>query len=381
MSEKKRILIVMGRYLPGFKTGGPVRSTKNLIDALGKEYEFRVLCQDRDLGDAEQYPNIKLNDWNEVGDALVYYIPEKKFTAKLLIRLSKEVDMIYMWGCFNRYTIKILWLKKFKKIKIPVVIAAMGLFSPKEFRIKYWKKKIVTETMNILGLFRNIYWSATSNIEAEQIRQEVKSRKEQFFIAEDLPRKVDTETIIKEKKEGELKIVWISRIAPVKNLINAIDILANIKYNIEFTIYGSVFDEKYWEKCKEKLNKLPKNIKWSFGGNIQSENVVKVLKTQHVFLFPTLGENYGHVIQESLSAGCPCIISDQTPWRDLENYGAGYVIKLENKNGYIQKIEDYVLMNSTQFQKCSSSAHFYAIENSNNKIKNTGYRKIFDSLT
>ena len=49
MTDGRRdILIIMGRYLPGYKDGGPVRSIKNLTDFLGKEYNFKILTCDRD---------------------------------------------------------------------------------------------------------------------------------------------------------------------------------------------------------------------------------------------------------------------------------------------------------------------------------------------
>jgi len=50
---RKDILIIMGRYLPGYKDGGPVRSIKNLTDFLGREYNFKILTCDRDHGDTE----------------------------------------------------------------------------------------------------------------------------------------------------------------------------------------------------------------------------------------------------------------------------------------------------------------------------------------
>lgn len=375
---KKRILIIMGRYLPGYRTGGPVRTTKNLIDALGEEYDFRVLCQDRDLGDKEQYPGIKVHEWNQVGNASVYYIPEKGFTSEIIIKLSQQVDMVYLWGCFTSFTLRALWLKRIGKICVPVVVAAMGLFSPKAFRIKYLKKKSVTMLMNALGLFKDVYWSATSQMEANDIKNHVSVKDTQIYIAEDLPRKVKDTRIFKDKEKNYLNVTWISRVAKKKNLILAIRILQKVNANINFSLYGPIYDNNYWGLCLKELKKLPDNIKWEYRGNVESEYVVDTLKKHHIFLFPTLGENYGHVIQEALSAGCPCIISDQTPWQDLEQNNAGFVYSLDDTNAFVNAVEKYADMNSDEFNKCINDTLQYAIKNSNYKVKNTGYRKIFD---
>ena len=45
---------------------------------------------------------------------------------------------------------------------------------------------------------------------------------------------------------------------------------------------------------------------------------------------PSKGENFGHIIMESLAASTPVIISDLTPWKDLENARAMF------KSGQIQ---------------------------------------------
>lgn len=377
---RKDILIIMGRYLPGYKDGGPVRSIKNLTDYLGDEYNFEILTCDRDHGDEKPYPNIDVNRWNRVGKAEVYYVPPKGFRQNLIVSLANNVDMVYVCGCFNDYAINTLIANRLGKIKVPVIVAAMGLFSPKEFHLKYKKKKSFIMIFNLLGMFKNIYWSATSEMEILEIRHQVRATPEQFYIAEDLPRKVDVIPIKKVKKTGELKIVWISRIAPKKNLKYAIELLKDVKSNVEFTIYGPVHVEEYWEQCKGELDKLPKNIKWVWKGNLESENVVDTLREYHVFLFPTLGENFGHVIQEALSAGCPCIISNQTPWQDFEQQGVGYVLPLEDDDLFVEAVEKYAAMGQDEFQRISDKAHQYAINVSNNKVKNTGYRKIFNEL-
>ena len=379
-NDKKDILIIMGRYLPGYKDGGPVRSIKNLVDYLGDEYNFKILTCDRDHGDEEAYPTIKVNDWNTVGKARVYYVPPKGFNFKTIRKLANESDLVYCCGCFNDYAINTLILKKFKQIKVPVVVAAMGLFSPEGFKLKYKKKQLFMTVFNILGMFKNIYWSATSDIEVKDIKSKVRAKNNSIFIAEDLPRVVKDIKIIKNKEKGKLKVVWISRIAPYKNLKGAIPIIKEIKGDIEFTIYGPQHVPEYWNECEEKLKKLPSNIKWSWKGNVESEKVVETLMGHHVFLFPTLGENYGHVIQEALSAGCPVILSDQTPWNDLEKNGIGFTYALDEKDKFVYAINKYLDLNREQFNEISNNALHYVLQNAEDKVGNSGYIKIFETI-
>ena len=93
-----------------------------------------------------------------------------------------------------------------------------------------------------------------------------------------------------------------------------------------------------------------------------------------------MGENYGHVIQEALSAGCPCILSDQTPWQDLEEKGVGFVYPLRDLSEFSKKVEQYARMNEQEWKNMIDNTQRYAIENSNKKVETTGYRTIFDTL-
>ncbi len=377
---RRDILIIMGRYLPGYKDGGPVRSIKNLTDFLGNEYNFKILACDRDHGDTKPYSSIKVNSWNCVGNAEVYYVPPKGFKQKLIVNLAKRTDLVYVCGCFNDYAINTLIANRLGRIKVPVVVAAMGLFSPGALKIKRLKKQVFINILNVFGFFKNVYWSATSEREVTDILEVIKTDKKKIMIAKDLPRVVQEENIIKNKECGKLRVVFISRFSPEKNLLQAIEILQQVKSNITFTLYGPDEDKNYWGKCKNELANLPHNIKWEWKGNLDSEKVVEVLKKQDVFLFPTKGENFGHTIQEALSAGCPCIISDQTPWQDFELQNVGYVLPLENNRPFVDAIEKYAAMSQEEFQVISEKAHQYAIRVSNDCVKDTGYRNIFDCL-
>ena len=376
---KKDILIITGRYLPGYKDGGPVRTIKNLTDYLGNEYNFRILTADRDHGDEAPYPDITVNTWNRVGNALVWYVPPGKFSFSIIRKMSEEADTVFISGCFSDYAIKTLILNRIGQIKKPVIIAPMGLFMPNAMKRKPIKYNSFIMLFKLLGMFHNVKWSVSSEIEEKCVKKEI-SPEAVCYIAKDLPRMVEEKTIHKRKKTGELRAFFFFFISPEKNIIQSIDILKECHSSIWFTIYGPILNQQYWEKVEEKLLELPSNIHAAYKGNINSEQVVETLEQEHVFLFTTIGENYSHVVHEALSAGCPCVISDQTPWQDLDKNCAGHVLPLNDNSRFVKAIESYAEMAETDFQKISDAAHDYARRVSRESAETTGYRVLFNSV-
>lgn len=373
----KKVLILMGRYLPGYKDGGPVRTIKNLTDIFGKEYDIRIMCKDRDHGDLQQYPNISVDTYNKVGNANVYYVKNEKFKFKNMLNEIKKVDIVYCCGPYNDYAIKAMVLKRLGFFKIPLVIASMGSFSKGALSIKSKKKMIFLNIMKKLGFFKKIVWSVTSVVEKKELK-EVIGENVKCIIAEDLPR-VERVNHRYRKEINTLKVIFISRISKMKNLEAAIEIISRINdYSIIFDIYGNIEDKEYWRLCKKELEKLPMNIKWKYQGECDSNNVIETLANYDVFLFPTLGENFGHVISEALLAGCVPVISDQTPWLDLDNYKCGNVINLKNINSFVDILVKYIKMDEIDFNIYVRNAQKYIKEKNYNSIKNTGYKEIFN---
>lgn len=370
----KTIAILSGRYLPGYKDGGPVRTLINLTDCLGKEYRFKIITNDRDHGDTVAYKNIKYNEANKIGNAEVWYLKPNGFTMSVIYKLTLDADLIYVCGPYDDYAYKTLFLKRLGKIKIPVVVASMGSFSSGAFQIKSKKKKIFMNTCKILGFFKSITWSVTSKLEEADVRNLV-DKKAKCMIAEDLPRKVPELT--KGNYSGDIRVVFLSRISEKKNLLYAIEILKKVTSNIIFDIYGPIEDSVYWKKCQEKLNELPKRIQWSYKGMADSEKIIEVFSEYDVFFFPTRGENFGHVIFEALAGGCIPIISDQTPWNDLEKRKCGKIISLSNPKEFITAIDEIAKISKHELKIMQSRASDYAKEKYMSSVNHTGYRKIF----
>ena len=366
----------MGRYLPGHKDGGPLRTIINVTDALGDEYEFYIACLDRDHGDEKPYPNIKLGEWNTIGKAKVWYVPPHGFTKKLILELSKKVDLIYTCGFYDDYGYKTLLLKKTGKLKEkPVVVASMGSFSKGALAQKALKKKLFISLLKIFGLFKNITWSVTSELEANDLKRVI-SKKAKYIIAEDLPR--SNVPGIGNRDLNEKSIVFLSRICPKKNLLGAIRAVSGLKIEAKFDIYGPKEDVDYWNICEVELNKLPNNINWQYKGDVPSEEVQCVLQKYNVFLFPTLGENYGHVIFEALSVGCVPIISDQTPWNVIQEKPAGYILPLsEDMYDYTETLSNYFFEPLEKKELLAENAIHIAMSKVESVKEDTGYRKIF----
>lgn len=363
--------------MPGYKDGGPVRTIKNLTDIFGKEYDIRIMCKDRDHGDLQQYPNISVDTYNKVGNANVYYVKNEKFKFKSMLNEIKKVDIVYCCGPYNDYAIKAMVLKKLGFFKIPLVIASMGSFSKGALSIKSKKKMIFLNIMKKLGFFKKIVWSVTSVVEKKELK-EVIGENVKCIIAEDLPR-TEIFEYQKNKKRENLKIIFLSRICEMKNLLGAIDILASINdLNIQFDIYGNKEDIDYWEKCEKKLRTLSVNIKWKYCGECDSEKVLEIFAKYDVFLFPTLGENFGHVINEALIAGCIPIISNNTPWNDIEENNCGKVIPITCKNAYIEAIKYFYNMDNESYKKYIINLKKYIYEKNRKSLRNTGYYKIFN---
>lgn len=371
----KKILVIIGTYLPGYKAGGPVLSIANLIDYLGDEYEFYVLTSCCDLNETVPYSDITVEDWNMVGKARVFYTA--CFSKDLIAHVARGMDVVYVCGCFNAYGRYALSLKRDGKIQGRLIVAAMGLFSDGAFRIKYAKKKFYMLLTNLLGLYRRIEWSASTKEEAANIAKHVWGQIH-YHIAKDLPRRVRLRSVGKPDIGEELRVVFLSRISREKNLSYALNLLQDITdVKVHFSIVGVMEDDQYWQECQELICTLPSNVTCEYMGAIASNDVVRELEGHHVFLFPTLGENYGHVIQEALSAGCVALISDQTPWQDLENYGVGASIPLEEPQRFVDWLHCIALMDADSFQEMSDRAIRYAYEHSNLEEMAQKYREMF----
>lgn len=348
------VLIFVNYYLPGYRGGGPARTIANMVASLGDEFAFRIITMDRDFGDNCPYNSVKVDAWNQVGHAQVFYASPSARSLVHMARLIRETphDILYLNSFFNTvFTIKPLIARKLRLVpRKPVVLAPRGEFSAGALQIKRWKKAPFMRLVRWLGVFDNIFWHASTSFECADIERAMQINRayinlaRNIAIARETEEQSSTSQSIECKSQvregGVLSVCFLSRIAPMKNLDFALKVLALIKTPTQFHIYGPKEMPAYWAECEALIGQLPHNVQVFYRGSVENDQVCATLSKHDLFFVPSRGENFGHVFVEALSAGLPILVSDQTPWRDLKMKQVGWDIPLAQPDQFVRAIEE-----------------------------------------
>lgn len=365
--SKPVILVLCDYYLPGYKGGGALRTIVNMVERLRSVYDFCIITRDHDgPDDKTPYSNIQLNEWVEYQNTKVFYISPDKIRFKKIkeLILDASPDAIYLNSCFSTLTINALILKRMGLTKnIPIILAPEGELADGALTLKAAKKKNFLKLARLFNLYSGLIWKAAAEGEKSDLAR-LRKTEDPVFIAPNMPpREIYPEYRQDEKlhkEKGEAKFVFLSRFARVKNFKWLLENLYDIKGLVRIDVFGPLEDEQYFRECKEIALTLSENIKINFEGTLPFENVIDTLYKYHFFMLPTLGENFGHVFLEALSAGCPLLISDRTPWQNLEEKNIGWDLPLENPDQWRKTINDCLNMTNDKYQVMSASARSFA---------------------
>jgi glycosyltransferase involved in cell wall biosynthesis len=114
-----------------------------------------------------------------------------------------------------------------------------------------------------------------------------------------------------------------------------------------------------------------------FKGPIPYTQVFGTMQQYHLFVLPTLGENYGHVIYEALSAGDPVLISDKTPWKNLKNERVGWDLPLNEKEKFKDAIIEAANWNQEEYNELSKNAFLLAKNSVDIPRLHDRYKRLF----
>jgi glycosyltransferase involved in cell wall biosynthesis len=119
--------------------------------------------------------------------------------------------------------------------------------------------------------------------------------------------------------EGEIVMLFLSRLDPKKGLHLLLDALASRSdpfgaYRLVIVGDGSREYEQRLHEQARALRRLLPPITWI--GPVWGESRWRYLQGADVFVLPTYSENFGIAVLEAVHAGTPVLTTTGTPWRD-----------------------------------------------------------------
>lgn len=182
----------------------------------------------------------------------------------------------------------------------------------------------------------------------------------------EIPRKV-------ERSAGEKYILFLGRVAwkkGIENLINAIaisDEFMRSEYVLKIAGRGA---PEYVASLKELVAKEKLEKKIEFVGQVEGEAKQKLLADAFWTIMPSLTENFGLVVLESLAQNTPVIASKGSPWEVLEKERLGFWVdnSPECLAGVLKKI---VGMDASEYDSYRSRGREF-VENNFDISKNIG---------
>ncbi len=359
----KKILILVDWYLPGYKAGGPIQSTSNLVAALSDTYTFAVITLNTDLGDPTPYPAIPTNTWfTRPEGTRVYYFSKDQLTIHRLreLILAENADFIYLNSMFSvPFTIWPWWLMLRREIPGRLVLAPRGMLQAGAVQIKWLKKRVFLTLLAMTGGQRKLTWHATDEQERIDIQQFF-GKKVDVRVSSNIPKQFQLPHQPIPKTTGKVRFVFASRISKKKNVDFFLRQLRYVRGEVLLDIVGPLEDPEYVKVCEKEIAKLPENIQAQFIGPIPAPELPQKLGQYHFSVLSTTAENFGHAIFEGLLAGLPVLISDRTPWRDLTSKCIGWDTPLETPEQWVQAIQTAIDMDQSTYERWSQAAWQFA---------------------
>lgn len=362
----------MDWFLPGYKAGGPIRSVANMVRALSEDFDFYIVTRNTDLSDDKPYREIEPNKWYLKYSAHVYYLSVDNYSKDKIKTLigERNYDVLYLNSLYSsQYALNPLRIRNKHFPDLKTVLAPRGMLGAGALQTKSLKKAIFLKTTKLFQFFKGITWHATSEDEKITISKKFGSNAKIIVGAPiSIPAKFDATNKIN-KYPGAARFFFIGRVSEHKNISFALECFLKHKPKGEilFDIFGVGEEKNYLQKIETQIKQLPNNIKVNYRGPVPNEELkIKLQAEYHFMLFPTKGESYSHSVVDSWNSGCPVLISDQTPWSDLEYKSIGWNFNLSESTSLIDSVNQALNLDQETYNKLSKSC----IEFYNDKVCN-----------
>ena len=261
-----------------------------------------------------------------------------------------------------------------------MLLAPRGELNNNALSIKKTKKSVYLLTLKVLRKFTSTYFQATSQEEKKNIVQNLGVDEKKVILLPNIPSLPVHKELI-DKHPGKLRMCFVGRIVENKNLLVALNAVINASGNIEFDIYGPNEDQEYFSRCRQVISLAPDKVSITYKGALSPSKMRDTYTNYDCLISPTEFENYGQAIVEAMLHDVPVIISKgTTPWDDVENHNAGFVVPITKVDKMTHAINLLTEMDDLQYQAQIERLRTYCSEKFDFLELKRKYQAAFDTI-
>lgn len=367
-----RICLISSSFYPAILYGGPIFSTWNLANKLA-EKGVEVFVSSTSANGNSRLKVRKNRFLKEKQNLYIKYYHEElinRFSLAFFFGIWSDIrkaDIVYIQYLFHYTVFLSLLFSVIQKKKI--IICPRGSFSTFTFSNGFLFLKFLWLRIVITPFNKLIDWHATSYLEKKDIRKRLPDSRVNIindsvdFQAFQNSRKYDKKEFFKKYLNIDVKYVSniffsMGRLHKIKRfdvLIDAFSLYINKDKHAKLIIAGG--DNGVKDLLEKQIFDLKIEKSVFLIGPVNFESKKIFLNNCDYFTLASDFESFGIVVIEALSCGKPIVLSNKTPWKDLEKNKCGILIHNDKKSFYrafseivknkynSKEIKDYVRSN------------------------------------
>lgn len=233
-------------------------------------------------------------------------------------------DLLHINCCW--YPLCALTQKWAQKLGYKIILSPHGMLEPWVLQKNHWTKKMPALFLYQKRAIKNAdMLVATAPTEQQNIYKLGLNNKITI-----IPNGIQIDKIsCKETWEKSKTILFLALLRPNKGAHLLIEAIALIKSSLQDwkVIIAGKGDNNYTSYLNQLILKYNLESIISLPGAIYGDSKWELYKKADIFVLPTLNENFGIVIAESLLCGTPVITCKGAPWKELIDKKCGWWIE------------------------------------------------------
>lgn len=239
--------------------------------------------------------------------------------TRQIVQLAPLTDLLHAHSLWRLTNVLPAWVAQHSAK--PYVVSPRGTLSPAALR----HSRVMKQLFSMLGQRRTLQRAAllhaTSEGEYEDIRRLGLTQPVAI-----IPNGVDIPELVEDDFASENRILlYVGRIHPIKGLellLQCWRVLApkNLKWVLR--VVGPI-DSQYAKNLKSaaRTEHIPRV---EFVGELAGNALLKEYQRAEALVLPSISENFGMVVAESLANGIPVVATKGTPWVGLRERHCGW---------------------------------------------------------